>query len=393
LVCCPEMFHEELKMTPLTEEQRILLENVRRVSRQKIAPLADEIDRTGEFSWEIASALWDLGVLQIMLPEAYGGWSSNPCYTLCLCVEEIAKTCASSALNLIIQAVGSFPLIHAGNEKQKGKYFPMLSEQRKLIGYLVTEPGAGSDVAAITTKAENRGEIYILNGHKTFATNGGVAGLYSVLAKTGEKELSFFIVERGWKGVLIGKFEDKCGFRGSNTAEVILEDVEVPQENLIGKAGQGFLIAMADFDMSRPTVAALSLGIAEGALNYAMDYAKQRFTFNKALIKHQAIQFILADALTMIEAGRGLMERAALAYDTGQRNTTAASMAKYFCSDAAMKITEDMVQVLGGYGYIKDYPVERMFRDAKLTQIFEGSNQIQRMVIGREMIKKGSQLR
>lgn len=236
-------------MTGLTEEQRILLENVRRVSRQKIAPLACEIDRTGEFSWEIASALWDLGVLQIMLPESYGGWSSNPCYTLCLCVEEIAKTCASSALNLIIQAVGSFPLIHAGNEKQKGEYFPMLSEQRKLIGYLVTEPGAGSDVAAIATKAEKRGQIYILNGHKTFATNGGVAGLYSVLAKTGEKELSFFIVERGWKGVVIGKFEDKCGFRGSNTAEVILEEVEVPQKNLISKPGQGFLIAMADFDM------------------------------------------------------------------------------------------------------------------------------------------------
>ncbi len=380
-------------MNSLTEEQRILLDNVRRVSRERIAPFASEIDRTGEFNWEIASTLWDLGVLQIMLPEPYGGWPSNPCYTLCLCVEEIAKVCASSALNLIIQAVGSFPLIHAGTEHQKEKYFPMLSEGKKLIGYLVTEPGAGSDVAAIATRAEKRGGFYILNGQKTFATNGGVAGLYTVLSRTEDRNLSFFIVERSWKGVAIGKLEDKCGFRGSNTAEVILEEVEVPQENLIGKPGEGFLIAMADFDMSRPTVAALALGIAEGALHYAMDYAKQRFTFNKPLIKHQAIQFILADALTMIEAGRGLMEKAALAYDTGQRNTAAASMAKYFCSDAAMKITEDMVQVLGGYGYVKDYPVERMFRDAKLTQIFEGSNQIQRMVIGREMIKKGSQLR
>jgi cyclohexane-1-carbonyl-CoA dehydrogenase len=262
-----------------------------------------------------------------------------------------------------------------------------------LIGYLVTEPGAGSDVAAISTKAEKKGKTYVLSGIKTFATNGGVAGLYTILARTGEKELSFFMVEREWQGVSIGKSEDKCGFRGSNTAEVILDEVVVPEENLLGEPGQGFLIAMADFDMSRPTVAALSMGIAEGALDYAIEYARQRHTFGTPLIQHQAIQFTLADALTLIEAGRGLMERAALAYDSGRRNTTFASMAKYFCSDAAMKITTDMVQVLGGYGYIRDYPVERMFRDAKLTQIFEGSNQIQRMIIGREIMKKGSQAR
>jgi len=210
-----------------------------------------------------------------------------------------------------------------------------------------------------------------------------------VLAQTGEKALSFFIVERPWKGVSLGKREDKCGFRGSDTSEVFLEEVEVPAENLVGKEGSGFLIAMANFDMSRPTVAALALGIAEGALDYATDYAKQRKTFGKPLIGHQAIQFMLADSVTLIEAGRGLMEKAALNYDAGLRNTRLASMAKYFCSDAAMKITTDMVQVLGGYGYIKDYPVERMFRDAKLTQIFEGSNQIQRMIIGREILKKG----
>jgi cyclohexane-1-carbonyl-CoA dehydrogenase len=376
-------------MDTLTEEQRMLLENVRRAAKRKIAPAAAELDRRGEFSWETASLFWDLGLLQIMLPEKYGGWPFHPCHTLCLCIEEIAKVCASSALMLLIQAVGSFPLIHAGNDFQKKKYFPMLSEQRKLIGYLVTEPGAGSDVAAITTKAQRRGHHYVLTGHKTFATNGGVAGLYSVLARTGENALSFFIVERAWKGVTIGKHEDKCGFRGSDTSEVLLEDVEVPEENLVGKEGGGFLIAMADFDMSRPTVAALSLGIAEGALDYATEYAGQRRTFGKPLIGHQPIQFMLADALTLIEAGRGLMEKAASNYDTGLRNTTLASMAKCFCSDAAMKITTDMVQVLGGYGYIKDYPVERMFRDAKLTQIFEGANQIQRMVIGREILKQG----
>jgi len=377
-------------MIILTEEQRILLDNVRKAAKQKIAPAAAELDRRGEFSWETASLFWDMGLLQIMLPEEYGGWPFHPCHTLCLCIEEIAKVCASSALMLIIQAVGSFPLIHSGNDFQKKKYFPMISAQRKLMGYLVTEPGAGSDVAAITTKAQKRGHSYVLTGRKLFATNGGVAGLYSALARTGEKDLSFFIVERPWKGVVIGKREDKCGFRGSDTSEVLLEDVDVPEENLVGEEGRGFLIAMADFDMSRPSVAALALGIAEGALDCATEYAGHRHTFGKPLIGHQPIQFMLADALTLIEAGRGLMEKAALNFDAGQRNTTLASMAKCFCSDAAMKITTDMVQVLGGYGYIKDFPMERMFRDAKLTQIFEGANQIQRMIIGREILKRGA---
>ncbi|MBW1708107.1 MAG: acyl-CoA dehydrogenase, partial [Deltaproteobacteria bacterium] len=197
-----------------------------------------------------------------------------------------------------------------------------------------------------------------------------------------------FIVERSLKGISIGRVEDKCGFRGSNTAEVIFEDVTIPRENLLGKPGEGFRIAMGDFDMSRPTVAALSLGIAEGALDYTIKYARERYTFGKPLIKHQAIQFILAEASTLIEASRGLMVRAARAFDSGNRNTKIASMAKYFCSDAAMKITTDMVQVLGGYGYVKDHPIERMFRDAKLTQIFEGANQIQKMIIGREIIRE-----
>jgi len=372
---------------PVSNEQRILLDNLRRAVKEKVAPVAAEADRTGSFNPKIASLFWDLGLLQIMLPEEYGGWPQEPSFTLCLAIEEIAKACAASALLLIIQAVGSYPLIFAGNEAQKKKYFPLLSEQRNLIGYLVTEPGAGSDVQAIATTAKRSGKNYILNGRKTFATNGSVAGLYTVLAKTGEKEFSFFIVERNSPGISIGRIEDKCGFRGSNTAEVILEDVTVPQENLLGKLGQGFAIAMGDFDMSRPAVAALALGLAEGALDYTIKYARQRYTFGKPLIEHQAIQFILAEASTLIEASRGLMEKAAKAFDSGIKNTKLASMAKYFCSDAAMKITTDMVQVLGGYGYIKDFPIERMFRDAKLTQIFEGANQIQKMIIGRELSK------
>ena len=375
-------------MNALTEKQRILLTNLQRAVRETIAPAAAETDRTGTFNWDVVSLFWDLGLLQIMLPEKYGGWPQNPTHTLCLAIEEIAKACASSALLLIIQAVGSYPLIFAGNEDQKEKYFPMISDQRNLIGYLVTEPGAGSDVQAISSAATPSGEMYVLNGRKVFATNGAVAGLYSVLAKTGERELTFFMVERALEGVSIGRVEDKCGFRGSNTSEVILEDVHVPRDNLLGKPGEGFVIAMGDFDMSRPAVAALALGLAEGALDYTIKYARQRHTFGKPLIKHQAIQFILAEASTLIEASRGLMEKAALGFDSGRKNTKLASMAKYFCSDAAMKITTDMVQVLGGYGYIKDYPIERMFRDAKLTQIFEGANQIQKMIIGREISRE-----
>jgi cyclohexane-1-carbonyl-CoA dehydrogenase len=374
-------------MIHVSEVQKILLDNLKRVVKEKIAPVAAETDRTGNFNQEVVSLFWDLGLLQIMLPEEYDGWPQNPTFTLCLAIEEIAKACASSALLLIIQAVGSYPLIYAGNKEQKKKYLPMLSDQKNLIGYLVTEPGAGSDVQAISTTARRSGKNYVLNGRKAFATNGSVAGLYTVLAKTGENEFSFFILERGMKGISIGRVEDKCGFRGSNTAEVILEDVKVPEENLVGKPGQGFAIAMGDFDMSRPAVAALALGLAEGALDYTVEYARQRNTFGKPLIEHQAIQFILAEASTLVEASRGLMEKAALAFDSGNNNTKMASMAKYFCSDAAMKITTDMVQVLGGYGYIKDYPIERMFRDAKLTQIFEGANQIQKMIIGREISK------
>jgi len=371
-----------------TEEQQILLRNLKRIVDEKVRPAAAETDRTGVFNWEIVSLFWDLDLLKIMLPPEHGGWPHNPSHTLCLSIEEIAKACASSSLLLIIQAVGSYPLIFAGNEAQKKTYCPMISDERRLMGYLVTEPGAGSDVHAIRTSAGRSDTDYVLNGRKVFSTNGSVAGIYSVLAKTGDDELSFFMVERERRGISIGRIEDKCGFRGSNTAEVILEDVVIPEANLIGKPGEGFKIAMGDFDMSRPAVAALSLGLAEGALDYAIDYARQRQTFGKALIQHQAIQFLLADAATLVEASRGLMERAAIAFDSGQRNTKLASMAKFFCSDAAMKITTDMVQVLGGYGYIRDYPIERMFRDAKLTQIFEGANQIQRMIIGREISRK-----
>ena len=369
-------------------EQRIIIDNVKKVVRERIAPIAFEMDKEGVFRWDIARLFGEMGLFQIFLPPSYGGLEEDKTLMFCLCVEEIAKACASSALMLIIQAVGSFPIIVAGNQSQRDRFFPRLSKGEELIAYLVTEPYAGSDVAGIKAKAEKADSGYILNGHKLFSTNGGVASFYTVLAKTGEKELTFFVVERDQKGISIGKKEDKLGFRASDTSEVILEDVRVSEVNRLGQEGEGFLIAMKDFDMSRPAIAALALGIAEAALEYSLEYACQRETFGRLLIKHQAINFMLADAATQIEACRGLMVEAAKQQDRNKPNMKLASIAKCFCSDAAMKITTDSVQILGGYGYTKDYPVERFFRDAKLTQIFEGTNQIQRMVIAREMIKE-----
>jgi len=369
-------------------EQRLILDNVRKVVKERVAPIAAEIDREGVFRWDIARLFGQMGLLQILLPPAYGGLEKDNSLMFCLCVEEIAKACASSALLLIVQAVAIFPIIVAGNKSQRDRFFPRLAKGEELVAYLVTEPFAGSDVAGIKAKAEKADGGYILNGHKLFSTNGGVASLYTVLAKTGEKGLTFFVVERQQEGVSIGKTEDKLGFRGSDTSEVILEDVRVPEANRLGEEGEGFLIAMKDFDMSRPSIAALALGIAEAALEYSLEYTCQRETFGKPLIKHQAISFMLADAAMQIEAGRGLMLEAARLHDRGKPNVKLASMSKCFCSDMAMKVTTDAVQIFGAYGYTKDYPVERLFRDAKLTQIFEGTSQIQRIVIAREMLKE-----
>jgi cyclohexane-1-carbonyl-CoA dehydrogenase len=275
------------------------------------------------------------------------------------------------------------------------RLLPRVVERQELAAYLVTEPSAGSDVGAIRTTAVRDGNEWVLNGTKVFATNGAVANVYSVLARTspaaGREGVSFFLVERDEApGLKVGKTEHKLGMRGSNTAEMILEDVRVPAQNLLGEEGKGFLLAMKDFDMSRPAIGAQALGIAEGAFAEMVRHAQERKTFGKALCEHQMIQQIIADSATAIEASRGLVYGAARMFDEGVRNTKLASMAKVFASDAAMKITTDAIQVFGGYGYMQDYPVERMFRDAKLTQIFEGANQIQRLVIAREILKEAA---
>lgn len=375
-------------MEELRPEQKLMLESVRKMVKEKVAPHAKETDESGQFNWEIAELFGEMGLLQIFLPPEYGGLETDRCLMFTLITEEIAKVCASSALLVVIQAVGSFPVIDSGSAELKGRIFPRLASGKELIAYLVTEPEAGSDVGAIRTKAVKKGRHFVINGRKCFGTNAGVASMASILCKTSKDDFTFFLLDMKAKGVFLGKKEDKLGFRGSNTQEVVLEDVCVPECDMIGKEGEGFMIAMRDFDMSRPAIAAIAIGIAEGAIEYALQYASTRVTFGQPLIKHQAISFMIADAWTLIEAGRLLMMKAARLWDQGIKNTKYASMAKCFCSDAAMKITTDAVQILGGYGYCRDYPVERMFRDAKLTQIFEGANQIQRIIIQRELLRE-----
>jgi cyclohexane-1-carbonyl-CoA dehydrogenase len=374
-----------------TPELKMLRESVRRAARDKIAPLAASIDEQGVFNRDVEALCWELGLLTLVLPAEFGGLERDSGTALCLSVEEIARHCASSALLLIVQAVGSFPIVLGASEDLRTRVLSRIGDERLLVGYLVTEPTAGSDVAAIRTSAVRDGNEYVISGMKCFATNGGVASLYSVLARTskegGHEGLSFFVVERDRAGVSIGRTESKLGQRGSNTTEVFLDNVRVPVENLLGEEGHGFRLAMKDFDMSRPAIAAQALGIAEGALDAMVRYATERQTFGKPIAEHQLIQAIIADSATLIEASRGLVYRAARQYDEGLSSTKLASMAKCFASDSAMKITTDAIQVLGGYGYMKDFQVERMFRDAKLTQIFEGTNQIQRLVIAREVLK------
>lgn len=378
-------------MSKEREELAELLKSVQRAVKEVVAPRAAETDEEEEFDPTVEAVFWQMGLLTLTLPAEYGGFPDLTGAALCHCVEEVAKACASSALMLISQAVGAFPIVHAGNPEQHAKYLTRLSKGKELVAYCVTEPGAGSDVVGLRTTARRDGGNYILNGAKSLITNGGVAKVFTVLAKTDpeakHRGMSFFIVDRDASGVSIGRVERKLGQRGSNTSEVIFEEVKVPEANRLGKEGDGFLIAMKDFDMSRPAIAAQALGIAEGALECMLDYAKNRMTFGRPIHEHQLVAAMLADAATGIEAGRGLIYRAAELHDSGKSNTKLASMAKYFMSDACVKICTDAVQVLGGYGYTRDFPVERFYRDAKLTQIFEGTNQIQRLVVARELTK------
>jgi alkylation response protein AidB-like acyl-CoA dehydrogenase len=373
-------------------EREMLQAAARKVAAKVLSSRAEEIDAQGEFPWDIVDLFGKQGFLSVLLPEAYGGMDGD-ITSFCLVIEEIAKVCGSSSLLVLVQGVGTMPILIAGNDEQKKKYFDRIASENKLVAFTLTEPEAGSDAASLRTKAEGQGDHYKLNGRKCFITNGGVADFYSTFVVTdpekGEEGVSVIVIDKGTPGLSSGKEENKMGMRGSNTTDVVFEDCLVPRENLLGTEGQGWKTAMKTLNMSRPAVGAQAVGIAQGSLDLAIGYSDERHQFGRPISKFQGIRFMLADMATQIEAARSLVYRTAAIIDSKEGDSHRLSaMAKYFASDVAMKVTTDAVQILGGYGYMKDYKVERMMRDAKLTQIYEGTNQIQRMVVAHHLLAK-----
>jgi alkylation response protein AidB-like acyl-CoA dehydrogenase len=382
----------------LTVEQRELRDLVRTLARERIGPRAAEIDSSGEFPWDVVELFRENDVFALLYEEAVGGTGTGTLLAL-VAIEEVAKVCATSALILAVQELGSLGLKLAGTEEQQQRWLPRLATGEWLAAYALTESGSGSDSAAMRTTARRDGDEYVLNGSKRFITNAGVAQLYTVFAKTdpeaGHAGISAFVVEADAPGFEVARVEPKMGIKGSTTGELVFEDCRIPAGNLLGAEGEGFRIAMRILDRSRPGVAAQALGIAQGATDYALEYAKTRETMGKPIAQHQLIQAKLADMETECEAARGLLYRFGQMVDDhvdGPELTKISAMAKLKCGDVAMAVTTDAVQILGGYGYIKEYPVERFMRDAKITQIYEGTQEIQRLVIAREMLRESRSL-
>lgn len=376
----------------LSEEHKQIKQEIHRLAQEKIKPRAVEIDEQAEYPMDIFNLLSEYGYIGANMPDDYGG-SGLDLLSFCTIVEEISRVCTSSSQVVVVQELGTLPIMIGGSDELKARYIPDLATGKKIAGYALTEPDAGSDVQSLSTQAVRDGDYYVLNGTKMFISNGGVAHVYSVFAQT-EQGITAFVVDSDTPGFQIGKLETKMGIKGSPTAQIYLEDCRVPVENRIGAEGEGWLIAMKTFDKSRPTVAAQALGIAQGAYDLALDYVKEREQFGRSISSFQAVQFMLADMAIQIEAARGLVYKAASKVNdltsTGKNPelTKASSIAKTFASDTAMKVTTDAVQLLGGYGYIQDYSVERMMRDAKITQIYEGTNQIQRVIISRIILNE-----
>ncbi len=377
---------------PLSAEQRELRELVRVLAREQVAPRAAEIDASHEFPWDVVDVFREQGVFGLFFDEEHGGTGTGTLLSL-VAIEEVSKVCATSGLILAVQELGSLGLKLAGSPEQQGRWLPRLASGEVLAAYALTEAGSGSDSAAMRTTARSEGDEYVLDGGKRFITNAGVAGLYTVFAKTdaeaGHAGISAFLVEADTPGFEVTRLEPKMGIAGSTTGELLLEGCRVPAGNLLGAEGDGFKLAMRILDRSRPGVAAQALGIAQGATDYALEYARTRETMGKPIAQHQLIAAKLADMETMCEAARGLLYRFGRMVDEGAVDaelTKASAMAKLLCGDVAMQVTTEAVQILGGYGYIKEYPVERFMRDAKITQIYEGTQEVQRLVIAREML-------
>ncbi|MDA8315562.1 MAG: acyl-CoA dehydrogenase family protein [Actinomycetota bacterium] len=374
----------------LTEVQREFRDTMRRFCEERIAPNAAEADRTAAFPRKSFDACRELELPSLGIPVEYGGAGADT-VTQAIMAEELGRVCASTSVTLLISKLGMLPVINWGSEELKRKYLPRVASGESQASYCLSEADAGSDVAAMSARAVKDGDSYVITGSKYWITNAGISDTYTVFAKTdpdaGRRGISCFVVEADW-GVKVAKLEDKLGLRGSPTGEVVLDEVRVPAENLVGEEGRGFQIAMHTMDRSRPTIGAQAVGIAQGAIDHAVAYMKQRHAFGAPIADLQALRFMIADMAMRTEAARTLVYRAcSLADDdpTGELSTVGA-MAKCFASDTAMSVTTDAVQLLGGYGYTKDFPLERFMRDAKITQIYEGTNQIQRVVIARSVL-------
>ncbi|MFO0752849.1 MAG: acyl-CoA dehydrogenase family protein [Thermodesulfovibrionales bacterium] len=378
----------------LTEEQQMIRDLARQIAEEKVVPVRAELDEKDEYPWEIIKVLGQSDMMGLFIPEEYGGLGKG-CIELCIAVEEISRACVGVSTTYAANALGTYPLLLFGSDEQKKKYLPDIAAGRKLVAFGLTEANAGSDASGIQTTARLEGNEYVLNGTKQWITNGGEADIYTIIAITdkskGPRGASAFVVEKGTPGFTFGKKENKMGIRASSTRELVFDNCRIPKENIIAKEGMGFIVAMKTLDQSRTGVGAQGLGVAQGAFEEAVKFARERHQFGHPIISFQAIQHMLADMAMQIEAARALIYSVARYIDSGAKEVSKESaMAKTFATDVAMKVTVDALQVMGGAGYMKEYPVEKMMRDAKILQIYEGTNQIQRNVIGQALIKEAA---
>lgn len=379
----------------LTKENIHYRDLARGIAEEYVKPIAAELDRTGEYPWSVIEALKKEGLMGVWVPKDYGGGGAG-LLNLCIVVEEISRACGGIGCTYVVNALGSLPIVLGGTEDQKKRYLPDIAAGNKLIAFALSEKDAGSDAGSLKTRAARDGDDYVITGDKKWTTNGAAASVFTVFASVnaerGTRGVTGFIVERGAEGFEVGKREDLMGIRCVPVNETHFKDCRVPAANLLGGAeGRGFKHAMMTLDVARPFVAAQGLGIAQGALDLALEYTKQRQQFGQSIASFQGIQFMLADLATQVEAARHLVYAAARAVDAGVKDVSKISaMSKVFATDTAMRVATDAVQLFGGYGYCRDYPIEKYMRDAKITQIYEGTNQIQRMVIGRALIREGA---
>ncbi len=376
------------------EEQIMIRDLARQIAEEKIVPVRGELDETGQFPWDVMKTLAQSDLFGLFIPEEFGGLGKG-CLELSIAVEELSRACLGVSTTYAANALGTYPIILFGSDEQKKKFLPDIAAGKRLVAFGLTEANAGSDASGIQTTARLEGNEYVLNGTKQWITNGGEAEVYTIIAITdrskGPRGASAFVVEKGTPGFSFGKKENKMGIRASSTTELIFDNCRIPKDNLIGKEGAGFVVAMKTLDNSRTGVGAQGVGVAQGAFEEAVKFARQRIQFGHPVITFQAVQHMLADMATSIEAARALVYAVARLVDSGAKDVSKESaMSKVFATDMAMKVTVDAVQVMGGSGYMKEYPVEKMMRDAKILQIYEGTNQIQRNVIGQALIKEAA---